>query len=64
MNSTLSESQYSNCTTITTRAYANFFHDINGGSSTGANLLDIANIGIDGGVLSGNTTQITDGHSY
>ncbi|KAH8829518.1 polysaccharide lyase family 8 protein [Flagelloscypha sp. PMI_526] len=63
VNSTLSTSQFSSCKTMTTRAYANFFHTINGGSSTGANLLDIASIGIDGGVLSGNVTQITDAYN-
>ncbi|KAH8826605.1 polysaccharide lyase family 8 protein [Flagelloscypha sp. PMI_526] len=63
MNETLTATQFSNCTTMTTRAYGNFFHPINGGSSTGANLLDISNIGIDGGILSGNVTQLTDAYN-
>ncbi|KAH8823240.1 polysaccharide lyase family 8 protein [Flagelloscypha sp. PMI_526] len=63
MKGTLSPTQLSNCTTITKRAAGNLYHPIrNVASLTGANLLDVAGIAIDGGIHSGNISQISDAY--
>ena len=49
---------------MTGRTYAVLGHSINGlGVATGANLLDIAKIGIDNGLLNQNVTIIADAYS-
>ncbi|CAL1695912.1 unnamed protein product [Somion occarium] len=64
MNDTLTDTQLSNCTHITGRTYGTFGHSVNGlGIATGANLLDIAKIGIDQGLLNTNASIITDAYS-
>ncbi|THH34186.1 hypothetical protein EUX98_g64 [Antrodiella citrinella] len=60
----LTASQSSNCTNISGRTYGTFDHSIhNLGIATGANLLDIAKIGIDQGLRNLNTSIITDAYS-
>ena len=60
----LTDTQHSNCTNMTGRTYAVLGHSINGlGVATGANLLDIAKIGIDNGLLNQNVTIIADAYS-
>lgn len=62
LNTSLTETQLGNCTKFTSRSYATFETGINGVSSiTGANLLDIASIGIDEGLLTMNASLIMDG---
>ncbi|KAI0361657.1 galactose mutarotase-like protein [Trametes cingulata] len=59
----LTDTQISNCTHITTRAFGTFGHNVNGlGFATGANTLDIAKIGIDSGLLINNASILTDGY--
>ncbi|KAI0365220.1 galactose mutarotase-like protein [Pilatotrama ljubarskyi] len=59
----LTDTQISNCTHITTRAFGTFDHNVNGlGFATGANTLDIAKIGIDSGLLINNASILTDGY--
>lgn len=56
--SVLTPTQQSNCTHITTRAYGTF---ISGqGFVSGANILDIAKIGVDEGLRTGNATLVQD----
>ncbi|KAK2461889.1 hypothetical protein APHAL10511_006352 [Amanita phalloides] len=58
LNETLKTAHFNNCTRITGRSYCTF----NAGASylTGANILNIAKIGIDGALLSINATQIIE----
>ncbi|KAI0078909.1 polysaccharide lyase family 8 protein [Panus rudis PR-1116 ss-1] len=64
LNDTLTITQHSNCTHITGRTYGTFGHSVNGlGIATGANLLDIAKIGIDQGLLNLNASIISDAYS-
>lgn len=59
----LTDTEQGNCTHITGRSYGTFDHSINGvGILTGANLLDVARIGIDGGLLNFNTSRLTDAY--
>ncbi|GJE86084.1 polysaccharide lyase family 8 protein [Phanerochaete sordida] len=59
----ITDTQHGNCSHITGRSYGTFDHSINGaGILTGANLLDVARIGIDGGLLNFNTTGLTDAY--
>lgn len=61
--SNLTDTQRSNCTHITARSYATFGGPINGvGILTGANLLDVARIGIDDGLFSLNTSLVADAY--
>ncbi|KAL4243438.1 dermatan-sulfate isomerase family protein [Abortiporus biennis] len=61
LNDTLTDDQHTHCTTITGRTYGTFGHSVhNLGIATGANLLDIAKIGIDQGLLNLNVSIITD----
>ena len=60
----LTATQQSNCTNIAGRTYGTFGHVVNGlGIATGANLLDIAKIGIDQGLLNVNVSEITDAYA-
>ncbi|KAI1790344.1 polysaccharide lyase family 8 protein [Ganoderma leucocontextum] len=59
----LSASQLSNCTNILDRSFGTFGRYVNGlGYLTGANTLDVAKIGIDGGLLTGNATLVAAGY--
>lgn len=63
MNETLTAAQLDHCTKITNRSYDLFlrpFDEVN--FLTGANVLDVAKIGIDGALLNPNITQITDAY--
>ncbi|OCH96194.1 polysaccharide lyase family 8 protein [Obba rivulosa] len=61
LNDSLTTSELGNCTKFTGRSYNTFQTGINGVSSiTGANLLDIASIGIDEGLLTVNASLIMD----
>ena len=60
----LTDTQVSNCTNIAGRTYGTLGHVVNGlGVATGANLLDIAKIGIDQGLLNVNVSEITDAYA-
>lgn len=60
----LTDTEHGNCTHITSRAYGTFGHNVNGlGTLTGANLLDVARIGIDEALLNFNVSQLTDAYS-
>ncbi|KAJ7487640.1 polysaccharide lyase family 8 protein [Mycena galericulata] len=64
LNDTLLPTELSNCTTITGRAYATIDQNINGvGFLTGANLLDVAKIGIDQALLTVNVSMLTDAYA-
>ncbi|EKM83850.1 hypothetical protein AGABI1DRAFT_31645 [Agaricus bisporus var. burnettii JB137-S8] len=63
LNETLTAAQLDHCTKITNRSYDLFlrpFNEVN--FLTGANVLDVAKIGIDGALLNPNITQITDAY--
>jgi hypothetical protein len=61
LNGTLSTTEIAGCSRITLRAFGTFNMYVNGlGFLTGANTLDVANIGLDQGLLSGNTSLVTD----
>ncbi|KAL0571727.1 hypothetical protein V5O48_010235 [Marasmius crinis-equi] len=60
MEETLDPTQLSNCTRMTSRSYATFQGGF--GFLAGANILDIAKIGIDDGILNKNVTLITDAY--
>jgi len=63
LNDTLVQTQLSNCTHMTGRAYGTFGHSINGvGFLTGANTLDVAKIGIDQALLTNNVSMLTDAY--
>ncbi|KAH8102633.1 polysaccharide lyase family 8 protein [Cristinia sonorae] len=60
----LTKTQSANCTNISGRTYGTFGHSVHGlGIATGANLLDIAKIGIDQGLRNLNTSIITDAYN-
>ena len=56
---TLTPTQLANCTHITARAFGTF--DSGESFLSGANILDIAKIGIEGGLLAGNASVLADG---
>ncbi|KAJ8508557.1 hypothetical protein ONZ45_g9168 [Pleurotus djamor] len=56
----LTPTQLSNCTNIALRAYSTFVRKPT--FLTGANLLDVAKVGIDQGLLNGNTTLLGDAY--
>ena len=59
LSDSLTATELGNCTKMTGRSFATFDTGINGVSSiTGANLQDIASIGLDEGLLTKNTTLI------
>ena len=61
LNDTLTPTQLGNCTNISSRSYHTFISGIVGGAAvTGANTLDIATIGIDNGLLTANTSLLSD----
>src|SRR6266568_3920010 len=63
MNETLSNTQWNNCTRIARRSYSTFVRPINRvGNLTGANALDIANIGIDLALLTNDVSILTDAY--
>ena len=59
-NSSLNTTQVNSCTSISARAYGTFYQ----GKSflTGANILDVAEIGVDLALLSSNETLITEAY--
>ena len=59
----LTDTEHGNCTHIVSRTYGTFDHHVNGlGTLTGANLLDVARIGIDEALLNNNASQLTDAY--
>ncbi|KAJ3576650.1 hypothetical protein NP233_g291 [Leucocoprinus birnbaumii] len=63
LNDTLTSSQFDHCLNMTGRSYNLFlepFDEVN--FLTGANILDVCKIGIDGALLNINVTQITDAY--
>ena len=61
----LTSTQLSNCTNILDRAFGTFGRFVNGlGYLTGANTLDVAKIGIDSGLLTGNATLVASGYQH
>ena len=59
LNDTLTPTQFSDCTNVSSRSFAQFGRNVNGVESlTGANTLDVAAIGIDGGLLSVNENMV------
>ncbi|KAJ6578036.1 polysaccharide lyase family 8 protein [Mycena capillaripes] len=64
LGDSLTPSELAGCARITGRAYNTFQTGINGVSAiTGANLLDIASIGIELGLLLGNSSMVADGYT-
>ncbi|KAJ7629648.1 polysaccharide lyase family 8 protein [Mycena polygramma] len=64
LGESLSASELAGCARMTRRAYNTLQTGINGVSAiTGANLLDIASVGIDLGLLQGNTSLVADGYA-
>ncbi|KAF8761732.1 Polysaccharide lyase family 8, N terminal alpha-helical domain [Rhizoctonia solani] len=63
---TSSPYEYGNCTAITTRAYAPFYRNPPPGFVSGANIIDMASIGISAGLLennrTGNASRIMDAY--
>ncbi|KAF8680230.1 Polysaccharide lyase family 8, N terminal alpha-helical domain [Rhizoctonia solani] len=62
----LTPTEYGNCTAITTRAYAPFYRNPPPGFVSGANIIDMASIGISAGLLennrTGNASRIMDAY--
>ncbi|KAF8609433.1 galactose mutarotase-like protein [Ceratobasidium sp. AG-I] len=62
----LTESEYGNCTLITARAYAPFYRNPQPNFVSGANIIDMATVGIAAGLLennrTGNASRITDAY--
>ncbi|KAG8693994.1 hypothetical protein FRC09_010133 [Ceratobasidium sp. 395] len=62
----LSPTEYGNCTLITTRAYAPFYRKPQPGYVSGANIIDMASVGIAAGLLennrAGNVSRIADAY--
>lgn len=52
----LTSTEYGNCTFITARAYTPFFRNPQPGYVSGANIIDMAAIGISAGLLENNRT--------
>jgi len=64
LNDTLSDSEIGTCINMTSRAYHTFIVPANQvGVLTGANLLDVAKIGIDLALLTSNVSLLTDAYS-
>ncbi|KXN90693.1 Chondroitinase-AC [Leucoagaricus sp. SymC.cos] len=65
LNDTLTTSQFNHCINITGRSYDLFLRPFKEVSFlTGANVLDVAKIGIDGALLNLNVTQITGAYEH
>ncbi|KAG8729516.1 hypothetical protein FRC11_008570 [Ceratobasidium sp. 423] len=66
LRSKLRESELGNCTLIASRAYAPFYRDPQPGYISGANIIDMAVIGISAGLLennsAGNASRIADAY--
>jgi Polysaccharide lyase family 8, N terminal alpha-helical domain len=60
-NASLTPAQFNGCTTISARAYNTFYQGKN--FLTGANILDVAKIGIDLALLTSNASLITEAYS-
>ncbi|KAJ8502797.1 hypothetical protein ONZ45_g11431 [Pleurotus djamor] len=60
LGETLTPTQLNNCTNIALRAYSTFVRKPT--FLTGANLLDVAKVGIDQGLLNGNLTLLNDAY--
>ncbi|KAG1749613.1 polysaccharide lyase family 8 protein [Suillus paluster] len=60
LNDTLTQTQLSNCSHISLRAYGAFDHGYS--FEAGANILDMAKIGVDQGLLVINTSLVTDAY--
>ncbi|CAE6389457.1 unnamed protein product [Rhizoctonia solani] len=62
----LTPTEYGNCTAITARAYAPFYRNPQPGFVSGANIIDMASIGISAGLLennrTGNASRIMDAY--
>ncbi|KAG9128576.1 hypothetical protein FRC07_000009 [Ceratobasidium sp. 392] len=62
----LTPTEYGNCTLITSRAYTPFFRDPPPGYVSGANIIDMASVGVSAGLLEnnrkGNTTRVMDAY--
>ncbi|KAG8693641.1 hypothetical protein FRC09_010381 [Ceratobasidium sp. 395] len=62
----LTPTEYGNCTLITARAYTPFFRNPPPGYVSGANIIDIASIGVSAGLLennrTGNATRVMDAY--
>jgi hypothetical protein len=63
LNTTLTPTQLSNCTHMTSRTYETFHRAEPPSWLVGANLLDIASIGIALGVLTDNSSVVTDAYA-
>jgi hypothetical protein len=65
LNDTLSSSQADHCLAITNRSYNLFLRPLREVSFlTGANVLDVAKIGIDGALMDSNVTQILGAYQH
>lgn len=63
LSASLSAKQASICTRFSLRAYGSFYRSVVGlGRLTGANLLDVASIGVDEGIRSKNLTLLQDAY--
>ncbi|KAF8652215.1 hypothetical protein AX16_004493 [Volvariella volvacea WC 439] len=64
LGDTLEPSQYAKCIEMTARSYQKFYEPINGVSAglTGANAIDVARIGMDNALLTGNVTLLEDAY--
>jgi len=60
LGDSLDEPQLDKCSQMTSRAFSVFYRAIRPGFVSGANILDIASIGIDLGLLNGNVTLLED----
>ncbi|VDC01511.1 unnamed protein product [Peniophora sp. CBMAI 1063] len=63
-NSTLTSSQLSKCEEILSRGYGEFFNTVSPGHSSGSNGLLLAAIGVDLGLLTGNTTTMAEAFNH
>ncbi|EIN13720.1 polysaccharide lyase family 8 protein [Punctularia strigosozonata HHB-11173 SS5] len=63
MNDTLTATQLSNCTHISTRGYSPFYRNPQPGYVSGANILDMSKIGVDSALLTGNASLLSDAYS-
>ena len=62
LGDSLSTDEAAACVRMTARSYARFEVSPTPGYASGANVLDIARIGVDSGILSGNVTMISDAY--
>lgn len=62
LNTSLTSVELSYCVNITYRAYDTLFYKLPISALTGANTLDVASIGIDLGLLTYNTTMVSQAY--